>query len=500
MLAKEPERRPKDAAAVVAELDALAPVGVTTRSPASSATMKALGREEQRLVSIVLVGSPDAAVTREQHGSWSDATAIVSLAPDVQSAVEEAVASFAARLERLVGGSLVVLIGGGGVATDQAARAARCALALRRILGEAPMALATGRARLIELPVGEAIDRASRILRDANGTAAIRIDDTTAGLLDAHFDLGADDAGLVLRGLREVGDSSRTLLGKPTPFVGRERELAFHRGNRRRVHRGAHSHARSSSPARRASASRGCGSSSRRPSAFEEMTSPSRAGPRVCRPSLVRALAQAGGRRRHRVRARRSDERGVAAPTRSAADSPRGSALGRGSARCTTTKSSPRTSAVTSERAAHAGGRVPRRALWRAVPRRGSVQLAAARRIHPERCRCSIEPRERWPAPLEPESPLASRTSPRFVSFGACNCDARMTGPMGAPTRTVSVTGSPGPERTFGIDIKSEARCDPQLIVQTARTHVGRRFRRAIERESSRQATAAASSDTETSE
>jgi len=80
------------------------------------------------------------------------------------------------------------------------------------------MALATGRARLIELPVGEAIDRASRILRDANGTAAIRIDDTTAGLLDAHFDLARDDAGLVLRGLREVGDSSRTLLGKPTPF------------------------------------------------------------------------------------------------------------------------------------------------------------------------------------------------------------------------------------------------------------------------------------------
>jgi eukaryotic-like serine/threonine-protein kinase len=54
----------------------------------------------------------------------------------------------------------------------------------------------------------------------------VRLDETTAGLLDSRFDVGGDTAGLVLVGLRTSGAPTRTLLGKETPFVGRERELA----------------------------------------------------------------------------------------------------------------------------------------------------------------------------------------------------------------------------------------------------------------------------------
>ena len=59
-----------------------------------------------------------------------------------------------------------------------------------------------------------------------HGESPVFLDDTTAGLLDMRFDVGGDDRGLFIRGLRERDAKARTLLGKPTPFVGRERELS----------------------------------------------------------------------------------------------------------------------------------------------------------------------------------------------------------------------------------------------------------------------------------
>ncbi|HEY6039116.1 MAG TPA: AAA family ATPase, partial [Kofleriaceae bacterium] len=86
------------------------------------------------------------------------------------------------------------------------------------------MALATGRGVLAgRWPVGEAIDRAARLLRRAG--EGVRIDEVTAGLLDVRFELGGDAAGLVLLAERDIVETARTLLGKATPCVGREREL-----------------------------------------------------------------------------------------------------------------------------------------------------------------------------------------------------------------------------------------------------------------------------------
>ena len=53
----------------------------------------------------------------------------------------------------------------------------------------------------------------------------IRLDKATAGLLDERFDLGGDAAGLTLLGERQAVEATRTLLGRPSPCVGREREL-----------------------------------------------------------------------------------------------------------------------------------------------------------------------------------------------------------------------------------------------------------------------------------
>ena len=158
-------------------------------------------------------------------------------AEDAHAPLRAAAELYGGNLEELADGSLVVTLRGSGAATDQATRAARCALALRALLPEVPMALATGRGMLaLRFPVGEAIEHAARLLRDvlekepplrAAGRRPVRIDDTTAGLLDGRFEIGGDRRGLELVGEREGEDPARTLLGKKSPFIGRERETGF---------------------------------------------------------------------------------------------------------------------------------------------------------------------------------------------------------------------------------------------------------------------------------
>src|SRR5207237_3036151 len=100
-----------------------------------------------------------------------------------------------ARREQLADGSaIVVLDGERQVATDQAAQAARCALAMRALAKGRPMAIAMGRTEVMKkLPEGDVIDRASRLLaqmpRASGDLPLIALDEVSAGLLDARFDV-----------------------------------------------------------------------------------------------------------------------------------------------------------------------------------------------------------------------------------------------------------------------------------------------------------------------
>jgi eukaryotic-like serine/threonine-protein kinase len=88
------------------------------------------------------------------------------------------------------------------------------------------IALSTGRAeRGSSVLVGEAIDEASRLVQ-LSSAGSVLLDEVTAALLDNRFVLEPDRDGVLLRG-RGGGDAVRTLLGKPTPCVGRDVELAF---------------------------------------------------------------------------------------------------------------------------------------------------------------------------------------------------------------------------------------------------------------------------------
>ncbi|TMQ03684.1 MAG: serine/threonine-protein kinase PknK, partial [Deltaproteobacteria bacterium] len=116
------------------------------------------------------------------------------------------------------------------VATDQAAQAARCALALRSLARGRAMAIAMGRAASSrKLPEEDVIDRASRLISQiapgADGLPPIALDEVSAGLLDARFDVVETEAHLVLHGERALMQGARTLLGRPTSCVGRDWEL-----------------------------------------------------------------------------------------------------------------------------------------------------------------------------------------------------------------------------------------------------------------------------------
>jgi eukaryotic-like serine/threonine-protein kinase len=198
LLAKDRELRPGGANQLLAELDA-----------ASSAPPRpALGRGELRRFFVVMAlpgEEPDVAhATTEPHLPTDSGVGV----------------------ERLVDGTWVGAISVGVSASDAAARVARAAFALARALPGARVSAATGRGTAEgRVPAGEVIERALRLAR--NGPAGIVVDDGLAGLLDARFELVDEGGYLVVARERPADEDARALLGRPTPIVGRDRELGI---------------------------------------------------------------------------------------------------------------------------------------------------------------------------------------------------------------------------------------------------------------------------------
>src|SRR5262249_23562353 len=215
-------------------LEALGALAGVERRPRRRQT--AVTNFEQRLVCVVFASkamprmpTPDVTLPTVVENIQDtvqevDVTYTVSAdRPPPARALASILAEHAGRAEVLADSSVVVTLFGQGAATDQAARAARCALALRALFPDAPTALAIGRSVVGDrVPLGEIIDRAIALAVD---TGPIRVDEVSAGLLDVRFAIRGDDHGLVLERERDVA-TARTLLGKPIPCVGRERELA----------------------------------------------------------------------------------------------------------------------------------------------------------------------------------------------------------------------------------------------------------------------------------
>jgi hypothetical protein len=131
----------------------------------------------------------------------------------------ESVAKFGALLDVLADGTIMAVLSSAGSTREQVTLAARCALVLRAHLPDAPMALMTtaagpdrGRARLDEV-----IDRGVRAIGMGGLAAmfaaamdssrppeAIDIDELTASLLGAEFEVGRQGNSVYLVSERRV--------------------------------------------------------------------------------------------------------------------------------------------------------------------------------------------------------------------------------------------------------------------------------------------------------
>jgi hypothetical protein len=80
-----------------------------------------------------------------------------------------------------------------------------------------------------QLPVGDVIDRGAELLREEQ-RGQIRVDDVTADLIGTRFEVGSAGERRYLVGEKQLGDAPRTVLGKATSCVGRDRELALLEG------------------------------------------------------------------------------------------------------------------------------------------------------------------------------------------------------------------------------------------------------------------------------
>ncbi len=223
MLAKEPAHRPPDAAALIGRLESVTTGAVTgSAEPRVTAAPASLGAAERRMAAVILVEGDAAA-------SAHAATAT----PDQGSAELEGVSQIASRhgaeLRWLLGGTLLLTLQDSGVASDLSARAAQAALELARALPDYRIAVATSLAEAHEERfIGPAIDRAAALLRSARVDGhRVLVDDVTAGLLGAQFEVVEAGGAHALVSVRQGATRPRTLLGRPTPCVGRDRELGL---------------------------------------------------------------------------------------------------------------------------------------------------------------------------------------------------------------------------------------------------------------------------------
>lgn len=217
MLRKDRSRRIGNASQLIEAIDGLGELGPT--SPRS--IIPKIGKSEQRLVCLVMVADVGF------HGGTAPTMVQVDDASeDLIGRMQVVANEFGGKADVLADGSAVVTVSGADVATDQATRAARLALALRELWPSAPMAVVAGRSVLTaRLPAGGVVDRGVAALT-ATREPRIWIDEVVHGLLDEHFvRRGEEGARFLEPGHRQRVD--RSLMGKRTPCVGRRRELAM---------------------------------------------------------------------------------------------------------------------------------------------------------------------------------------------------------------------------------------------------------------------------------
>lgn len=231
MLAKDPAQRLGDAAALHQALSALGEVteptlAATMASPQPKAP--SFAELEQSLFSVVLAAPPE-----EDAGLDATLRPTDLLQGSERQALLQALQPLGVSADFLASGALVVTVPPTGSATDQVTRGARAALLIKERWPAAVVSMATGRGAIRgRTAVGEVIEAAARSLKTGSNTEGpqvmrgVLIDALSAKLLEGRFSQTPKPSGALLLGEARDVDASRPLLGKPTPCVGREPDLA----------------------------------------------------------------------------------------------------------------------------------------------------------------------------------------------------------------------------------------------------------------------------------
>ncbi|MFO0592937.1 MAG: protein kinase [Polyangiaceae bacterium] len=190
----------------------LAPISVKTRDEPTTRVAAMSSTWERRVITAVFAG-----FAPSPHDT------------DLQ-AFEALVAEHGASSFRTLGRRVIAVFGGARTTGDEAVRAARACIAAASRIPWVHLAIATGRALSGQTGLsGDLIERGVRVIerepRPTSGAWPIRIDEATARLLTEHFIVEGPVDGRVLAAVRPAAAPPRTLVGKPTPCVGRDREL-----------------------------------------------------------------------------------------------------------------------------------------------------------------------------------------------------------------------------------------------------------------------------------
>ncbi|HRI69836.1 MAG TPA: protein kinase, partial [Polyangium sp.] len=241
MLSKTPQERPT-AAEVVQGLSDILPVLVDdTNVPSTELVLAGDHRRastefelvlsgEQQLVCVLVACFPnslsDLADTLPNPTETSESSIRVRHETQPLEQLRLVVAPLGGRAERLLDGTIIASWRGLGTPRDLAARAARAALLAHERLENCTLALGSGLVSTEEKHTfGSVLDRVIRSM-DNGAPTGVRIDDVTAGFLDARFVVEASAGCQLLVGRRAFDSgTSRKLAGKTTPCIGREREL-----------------------------------------------------------------------------------------------------------------------------------------------------------------------------------------------------------------------------------------------------------------------------------
>ncbi len=216
MVAKDPEKRPRDGSQLATWLADMDRAPTRESDPPS---MRSLTASERRVVTVLVVvlPTPRTSLRPQEDETRTEADPLGAAA-----------GRFGVRAQLLAEQTAIVLAPEGVTAADQASVLTRFARHVVETFPGASVALTTGSAITgSPLPAGEALDRAVTLVRRASPEVGVLVDDVTAALITARFDIRREGAKLIVEGERLSLDPTRPLLGRPTSCVGREHELAI---------------------------------------------------------------------------------------------------------------------------------------------------------------------------------------------------------------------------------------------------------------------------------